>query len=128
MALLRLEDADEMEDTLRAYQRMEKRGDKASVNANKFRTRSAAPSTPALSKPARAVRTIHVEKDNNSSESDLSGSDSETDLRQVCMATRSDHLKNPCDTHIDPQFKNKIIVQDPELFTHGMHQRADHKA
>ena len=74
------------------------------------------------------LKTIHVKKDNNSSESDLSGSDSETDLRQVCMATRSDHVKTPRDTHTGPRSKNEIVVQDHGSVTHGIDQRADHKA
>ena len=41
LTLLRLDDADDMEETLRAYQRMELRQGKASMGSNKFRQRAA---------------------------------------------------------------------------------------
>ena len=42
LTLLRLNDADNMEETLRAYQRMEARQGKSLMGSNKFRQRSAA--------------------------------------------------------------------------------------
>ena len=58
LTLLRLNDADAMEETLRAYQRMEAQRGKTAMGSSKFRQRSAFTSDPASSKPARAVRAI----------------------------------------------------------------------
>ena len=71
LALLRLEDAYMMEDTLRAYQRKEHRQTKVLVGSNKFRQRSDSTADRISSKPARAVRPIRpidsVSKDSETS-------------------------------------------------------------
>ncbi|CAI5746607.1 unnamed protein product [Peronospora destructor] len=53
LLLLRLEDADKLEETLRAYQRGRARQGKATMGSNKFRQKAAAPPTPVPSKVVR---------------------------------------------------------------------------
>ena len=66
LLFLGLEDAD----AVNAHKRMEARKKKASIGSNKFRQRPAAASAPVSSKPARAMRAIHIESSNSKSESD----------------------------------------------------------
>ena len=61
LVVLRLEDADDMEETLRTYKRIESRQFQSAMGSSKFRQRSTSTSTPKPSKPIRAVRAIHVE-------------------------------------------------------------------
>ena len=89
LTLLRLDDADDMEETLRAYQRMEKRQKKSSMGSTKFHQRSAVPDQ-ASSKPTRAVRAIHIEGGNGISESESSGSETEVDQRRIFAAIALD--------------------------------------
>uniref|UniRef100_M4B7T3 Uncharacterized protein n=1 Tax=Hyaloperonospora arabidopsidis (strain Emoy2) TaxID=559515 RepID=M4B7T3_HYAAE len=56
LTLLRLADVDEVEETLRACQRMETRQMKTSMGSNKFRQRTTTSSIPMSSKTARAKR------------------------------------------------------------------------
>ena len=71
LTLLRLGDASDMEETLRTYQRMESRQSQSAMGSSKFRQRSTSASTPIPSKPARAVRAIHLESGSSDSDSDL---------------------------------------------------------
>ena len=66
---------------------MQKRKGNLPTSSSKFRSRSASPYTPSPSKPARAVRAIHVGGDGSSSESDISVSDSEEEQRRIYSAT-----------------------------------------
>ncbi|CAH0484613.1 unnamed protein product [Peronospora farinosa] len=93
LTLLRLGDADDMEETLRTYQRMEGRQYPSAMGSSKFRQRSASASTPIPSKPTRAVRAIRLEGSSSESDSDLSGSDADTDRRNLCVATVPDRVK-----------------------------------
>uniref|UniRef100_A0AAV1VED8 Uncharacterized protein n=1 Tax=Peronospora matthiolae TaxID=2874970 RepID=A0AAV1VED8_9STRA len=60
LTLLRLDDVDTLELTLHTYERMQKRKGNLSIRSGKFHSRSASPYSPSPSKPARAVRAIHV--------------------------------------------------------------------
>ena len=90
LTLLRIGDVDDMEETLRAYQRMEDRQAQSLMEANKFRPRSSPTASPTPVKPSRTMSSIHVEDAESSSESNLSGSDSERELRNVFVAAISD--------------------------------------
>ena len=94
LLLLRLANADALEETLRAYQRGRSRQSKATMGSNKFRQKAITPPVPAPSKPARAVRVIRMESSSSESESDLSGSEPDSELRQVYMAAKPDRPKN----------------------------------
>ena len=61
LIMLRLEDADDMEETLRTYQRIESRHFQGAMGSSEIRQRGTSASTPTPSKPTRAVRAIHVE-------------------------------------------------------------------
>ena len=95
LTLLRLDDANDMEETLRAYQRMENRQGKTSMGLNRFRQRSTITPDHAASKPARAVRAISTETDSSGSDYESAGSGSEIDLRRVCVAATHDQVKKP---------------------------------
>ena len=70
LVLLRMGDADELENTLRAYQRGRARQGQVMMGSNKFRQKAPAASIPVPSKPARAVRAIRMEKGSSDSEYD----------------------------------------------------------
>ena len=70
MMVLRLEDVDDMKETLRTYQRIESRQFQSAMGSRKFRQLPKSASTPTLSKPTRAVRAIHVESGSSDSDSD----------------------------------------------------------
>ena len=101
LTMLRLSDADELEDTLRALQRSENQQRKASMGPNKFRQRSAAVSAPAASKPTRAVSAVYVDNNCNGSDSDQSDSDAEPDRHPIFSAIASDRVKIPSDSQPD---------------------------
>ena len=89
LTLLRLKDVEELEETLRACQRMESRQLKASTGSNKFYQRENASPNPTSSKTARAVRVIRERIESSGSESDSIGSDEDKDRRRVCVTTAS---------------------------------------
>ena len=93
LALLRLEDADMIEETLRAYQRTEHRQTKVLVGSNKFRPRSDPTADRTSSKPARAMKPIRP-IDSGSSDSESSGSESNDEQRRVYMAKTPDRGRN----------------------------------
>ncbi|OWY91878.1 hypothetical protein PHMEG_00039353, partial [Phytophthora megakarya] len=70
LALLRLTDAEDLEETLRARQRAKARQGKTHAGSNKFRQKAAPDPPSAFSKNARAVRWIRVAEDSSESESD----------------------------------------------------------
>ena len=86
-------DIDEMEETLRACQRMENRQMKSSMGSNKFHQRAIAPAHPMASKTTRAVRAIREKVESSGSESGI-GSEEEVDRRRVCVTTTPDQEKN----------------------------------
>ena len=89
LTLLRLTDVNELDETLRACQRMESRQSKTTTGSNKFHQRANAYPNPTSSKTARAVRTIRERIESSGSEPDLSGSDEDKDHRRVCVTTTS---------------------------------------
>ncbi|CAI5722019.1 unnamed protein product [Peronospora effusa] len=122
LTLLRLGDADDMKETLRTYQRMEGRQYPSAMGSSKFRQRSASASTPAPSKPTRAVRAIRLEGSSSESDSKISGSDAETDRRNLCVATVPDRVKRYSDQragsdHLD-QDRGPDRVMNQKACTH----------
>ena len=93
LTLLRLSDADDMEETLRAYQRMKNRYTKASMGPRKWHQRSKFHADQIPSKSTRAVRAIRVESESSSSESKSSGSEEYVDLRRVGATTVPTQVK-----------------------------------
>ena len=93
LTLLRLLDVEDMEETLRAYHRMENRYTKASMGQGKFNQRSTAHTDQVPSKSTRAVRAIRVERESSSSESDPSGSEEDVDRRRIRAATVFNQVK-----------------------------------
>ena len=78
VTLLRLMSSDDMDETMRAYQRMEVRVSKAPMELSKFRPRSEFSSRPTPSKSTRAVRAVQVQE-GDSNISDLASSGSNVD-------------------------------------------------
>ncbi|OWY90331.1 hypothetical protein PHMEG_00041585 [Phytophthora megakarya] len=102
LALLRLTDAEDLEETLRARQRAKARQGKTHAGSNKFQQKAALKPPSASSKNARAVRAIRVAEDSSESESDVSASDQEDECRRVYLAEakdRENHSITP--THRD---------------------------
>ncbi|OWY97626.1 LOW QUALITY PROTEIN: hypothetical protein PHMEG_00031798 [Phytophthora megakarya] len=107
LTLLRLADGDALADVLRIRQRAKSRQGKAAAGSTKYRQK--APSAPpqALSKPTRAVRSIHmaIDSDSSESESDSGGSDLDQGRSQVYLAAVTDQRKPeyPLEPRRDPQ-------------------------
>ena len=78
------------EETLQEYDNMEVREAHASMGSSKFRQRLMLQAAQVPSKPARAVRAIHVESESSRSEVDSGGSDTDSDRRNVYMAAAAD--------------------------------------
>ena len=77
--MLRLGDADDLEETLKECENMEVREDYASMGSNKFRQRLTSQEIQMPAKPARSVKEIHVESDISGSEAGSGGSDTYSD-------------------------------------------------
>ena len=90
LTMLRLGDADDLEETLQENENMEVREAHASMGSSKFRQRLTSSATQVPARPARAVRAIHVEDGNDGSEVDSSGSDSDSDRRKMYLAAAMD--------------------------------------
>ncbi|KAH7460378.1 uncharacterized protein KRP23_14746 [Phytophthora ramorum] len=88
LALLRVPDADTLEETLRARQRAKARQGKAVYGSIKPKTK--APTGVAPSANARAVRTIRKAASSSDSEPEVSGSDGESDLCKIHLAATAD--------------------------------------
>ena len=80
---LRLNDVNTLKATLHTYERIQKRNGNLPASSSKFLSRSKSPYTSSPSKPARAVREIRVGGYGSSSESDISGLDSDEELQRV---------------------------------------------
>ena len=65
ITILRLGDADDLEETLQECENMEVREAHASMGSSKFRQRVAPQAAQVPGKPARAVRAIHVESESS---------------------------------------------------------------
>ena len=62
LTLLRLGDADELEETLMALQRARNQQRKASMGTNKYRLRTPAPAAPVAVRPPRAVKVFRMDR------------------------------------------------------------------
>uniref|UniRef100_A0AAV1U935 Uncharacterized protein n=1 Tax=Peronospora matthiolae TaxID=2874970 RepID=A0AAV1U935_9STRA len=89
LTLLRLADIEELDETLRACQRMESRQLKTSTGSNKVYQRANGSPNPTPSKTSRAVRAIRERIESSGSESDSMGSDEDKNRRRVCVTTTS---------------------------------------
>ena len=102
-----------MKETLRTYERMQKRQTKTTTETSKFRQLSAPTYTLIPSKTARAVRAIHVGGEDSSSESDMSSSDSDEEQRRVYIATAADQATNQTSGHpIKPKLGDREHEHD----------------
>uniref|UniRef100_A0AAV1TVX9 CCHC-type domain-containing protein n=1 Tax=Peronospora matthiolae TaxID=2874970 RepID=A0AAV1TVX9_9STRA len=91
---LRLDDVDTLKFTLHTYERMQKSKGNLPISSGKFRSRLASPYSPSPSKPARAVRAIHVGGESSSSESYISSAESDDEQRRVYSARAAYHMKD----------------------------------
>uniref|UniRef100_A0AAV1UTN0 Retrotransposon gag domain-containing protein n=1 Tax=Peronospora matthiolae TaxID=2874970 RepID=A0AAV1UTN0_9STRA len=90
LTLLRLANVNELDETLRACQRIGSCQLKTSTGSNKFHQRANASSNPTSSKTARVVREIRERIECSGSKSDSIGSNKDKDRRRVCVKyTRS---------------------------------------
>ncbi|KAE8881265.1 hypothetical protein PF003_g34804 [Phytophthora fragariae] len=90
LVLLRLRDADELEETLRLRQRSKARQGRAAVGSSKFRQRATPAANSASAKPARVVHAIQAADGSSSSESDDSGSDQDAGYRRIHAAAANE--------------------------------------
>ncbi|KAI9992810.1 hypothetical protein PInf_014708 [Phytophthora infestans] len=91
LTLLRLPDADELEEVLRAVGRAKHRQKKAAVGSGKYRQKAATPTA-----PARRVHQVTAPDSGAESGSDGSDSDPE-DYRRVCLTASNDRTANTGD-------------------------------
>ncbi|GMF20526.1 unnamed protein product [Phytophthora fragariaefolia] len=90
LALLRLADADVLEDTLRARQRAKSRQGRAAMRSSKFRQKAPTTPNPTPAKDTRAVRAIRTMEDSSESEQESGGSETEDHVRQVYLAAANE--------------------------------------
>lgn len=67
------------------------------MGSSKFRQRFSPQSNPTPMKPARAIRSVHVECNTSGSESEDLGSETEMDSKNVCVAIPTDRAKRSKD-------------------------------
>ncbi|KAG6590560.1 reverse transcriptase [Phytophthora cinnamomi] len=85
LTLLRLPDADEREEVLRALDRAKNRMKKSAFGSSKYRQKASA--TPAPAVPAKHVRAVQIQAPDSGSDSSSDGSDSDgDDYRRIYMA------------------------------------------
>ncbi|OWY96645.1 hypothetical protein PHMEG_00033040, partial [Phytophthora megakarya] len=121
LALLRLTDADDLEENLRARQRAKARQGKAHAGSNKFRQKSTPENQSAPTKNARAVRAIQKAEDSSESESDASGSEQEDECRRVYLAESKERgIQAPTPAHQDnPRPYHNVAEELYPLRFHG---------
>ena len=95
LTMLRLGDADDLEETLQECENIEVREAHASMGSSKFRQRVVPQTAQVPAKAARAVRAIHVESESSGSDIDSCGSDSDSDRRNGYMAKAMDLAPKP---------------------------------
>ena len=95
LTLLRVADADEMEETLRARQRAKTRQGKATMGSARFRPKAVPTPTPAASKPARAIHVLKAQGDSSGSDAEDSDADADGDLRKMYSAVAPNHPSDP---------------------------------
>ena len=86
-------DVDEVEENLRACQRMGNRQMKAPMGSNTFHQRTTASSNPMSSKTERAVRAIRERVESSGLESNSIGSDEDMNRRRVFVTATPDQEK-----------------------------------
>ena len=101
-----------MEETLRAYQRMENRYTKASMGSGKFHQRSKVNADQFPSKSTRAGRAIRVKSESSSSESDPSGSEENVDGCRVCATTVPTRVQSNQDHCMLHEEANRLESRD----------------
>ncbi|KAG6611139.1 Eukaryotic/viral aspartic protease, active site [Phytophthora cinnamomi] len=85
LTLLRLPDADELEEVLRALDRAKNRMKKSAFGSSKYRQKASA--TPAPAVPAKHVRAVQIQAPDSGSDSSSDGFDSDgDDYRRIYMA------------------------------------------
>ncbi|GMF56493.1 unnamed protein product [Phytophthora fragariaefolia] len=117
LALLRIPDADILEEVLRSRQRAKSRQSKTVFGSIKPRQKS-----PAAAAGTRVVRAVHVPEDSSDSD-DESRSSSDEDLRRVYLASRSPQDK-PQDQRIrdqtqEPHHQDRHFSQYPRQTDEG---------
>ena len=100
LTVLRLGDADDLEETLNGCENTEVREAHASMGSGKFRQRVVPQAAQVPAKPSRAVREIHVGSDSSGSDIDSCGSDTDLDRRNVSLAAAADRPQSPGDPPI----------------------------
>ncbi|KAG4045531.1 hypothetical protein PC123_g19065 [Phytophthora cactorum] len=122
LTLLRLLDAEELEEVLRALDRAKQRHKKAVAGSNKFRQRSRAPMA-----PARCAQKIQVA--NSGTESGLEESDSDPDgYPRIYLATGVDRASKGVDDQkrAEPSQRDRRLV-DPAAGDRGAYRSRDHQ-
>ena len=95
LTMLRLGDADDLEEMLQECENMEVRESHTSMGSSKLRQRVAPQAAQVPAKSARAVRAIHVESESSGSDIDACGSTSDSDRHKGYMATATDCAQKP---------------------------------
>ncbi|POM76003.1 LOW QUALITY PROTEIN: Hypothetical protein PHPALM_6807 [Phytophthora palmivora] len=91
LTLLRLPDADDLEEVLRARERAKSRQKKAAFGSSKYRQKATNPAPAATTKHVRAVQIRTVESDPDSGSDGSDGSDSDGDNhRRIYLAAEQD--------------------------------------
>ncbi|KAE9163616.1 hypothetical protein PF005_g30373 [Phytophthora fragariae] len=90
LTLLRLSDADDLEEVLRALDRAKSRQKKTAAGSRRYRQKAAPSPAPAAS--AKQVRALQVQAPDSESDSDSDGSDSDRDEhRRIYLAASDEH-------------------------------------
>ena len=112
LTLLRLSDDDDMEETLRAYQRMENRYTKTPMGLGKFHQRSKVHADHVPSKSTRAVRAIRLGSESSNLESNSSGSEEDVDRHRVCATTVPTQVKLNQDYRMSYEEVDRVEPRD----------------
>ncbi|KAG2891436.1 hypothetical protein PC117_g24244 [Phytophthora cactorum] len=122
LTLLRLPDADELEEVLRALDRAKHRHKKAVAGSNKFRQRAPAPMA-----PDRRVQKIQAADSGTESGSEESDSDPDSHPR-ICLAAGEDRASKSVDDQkrAEPSQRDRRLV-DPAVGGRGAYRSRDHQ-
>ncbi|KAG2782377.1 hypothetical protein PC129_g9656 [Phytophthora cactorum] len=122
LTLLRLPDADDLEEMLRALDRAKHRHKKADAGSNKFRQRAPTPI-----EPARRVQKIQVADSGTESGSEESDSDPDSHPR-ICLATGEDRASKGVDDQkrAKPSQRDRRLV-DLAAGDRGTYRSRDHQ-
>ncbi|KAG3124449.1 hypothetical protein PI126_g23248 [Phytophthora idaei] len=122
LTLLRLPDADELEEVLQALDRAKHRHKKALAGSNKFRQRAPAPMA-----PARRVQNVQAADSGTEPGSEKSDSDLDSHPR-VCLAAREDRASKGVDdqNRAEPSQRDRRLV-DPAVGDRGAYRSRNHQ-